>query len=106
MTAVRETKTWKGRSRAGWLSTDGTGCQDTLTLNSEQLIISSRLGTFSFDREEVIQIERAGFAPWLWTGILIRHRKPSYRQYIGFLARGISTGELLQELKNHGYPVA
>lgn len=97
---------YKGQVCVGLLTTQGPGCSETLTISASGLTIRSRLGNFTFDRDNIIRLGRAGVLPWLWTGVRIRHRVSGYPRHIGFWPRHISTGGLLRELSRRGFNVA
>jgi hypothetical protein len=105
MSATKETKSWRGRGHAGWLNTNMPCAPDQLTVSTTELRITSMLGDFTFTPATIVRIERCGFAPFLWMGIMIRHRVPEYPKSIGFRPRGVSPKQILQELRSYGYNV-
>jgi hypothetical protein len=106
MTATKAAKTWRGHAHAGWLNTNMPCAPDQLTVSATELRITSLRGTFTFTPETIVRIERCGFAPFLWRGIMIRHRVTDYPKCIGFRPRGIGPKQILQELQSYGYNVA
>jgi hypothetical protein len=51
----------------------------------------------------VLRIERAGFLPCLWRGLLITHCQAQYPRRIGFVPEEVSTKEILERLRERGY---
>ncbi len=106
MSTTKETKTWRGHAHRGYLNTNHPCAPDQLIVNSNELRITSLLGNFTFRPDSVIRIEQCGFAPFLWRGIMIRHRVANYPKSIGFRPRGISPKEILRVLQSYGYNTA
>lgn len=96
---------WRGAALAGLITTHGVGSGGTLRVTGERLAIDSKVGSFTFTPQEVVCVQRAGFFPWFWAGVLVRHRKASYPARIGFCPRGASSRAVLDALKSFGYPV-
>ncbi len=84
MTVTKETKTWRGHAHAGWLNTYMPCAPDELTVSATELRITSLRGNFTFKPDSIVCIVRCGFAPFLWRGIMIRHRVADYPKSIGF----------------------
>ena len=97
---------WEGAALADGLSTHGAGSAGTMSANRERLTIESKIGSFSFRRQDIASIHRAGVLPWLGAGILVSHRIQGYPDEIGFCPRGTSSQDVLQVLASYGYKVA
>ncbi len=73
----------------------------------DHIELRSLLGNFVLPRDEVRSIERAGFFPWVWVGIRIRHAHDGYPGRIMFSPVLFwRRGRILEHLRSLGYKVA
>jgi hypothetical protein len=96
---------WRGNMCTGLLSTKGPGPRGKLTAGPEGIELRGLLGRLVFRRENVERVERAGFFPWLWMGIRIRHNVAEYPKRIMFCPWLSLSRNILRHLGRLGYNV-
>ena len=104
METDRTQKQWRGAANAGTLTARWPFGK--LVVGPSEIELSSPLGRFVLPKEKVVRVERAGFFPWLWCGVRIRHRVAGHPERLMFcpvlsLSRGI-----MQHLKSLAYNVS
>lgn len=96
---------WWGNMCRGVISTKGPGPRAKLVVSKEQMELRGLMGRLVFRRENVERVERAGFFPWLWMGIRIRHNVPEYPKRIMFCPWLSLSRNILRHLERLGYNV-
>ena len=99
-------KRWQGQMCRGLLSTKGPGFSAKLVAGPDRLELTGLLGHFVFTPQNVERVERAGFFPWFWMGIRIRHHISDYPERIMFCPMFKFSRGILAHLKLLGYTVA
>lgn len=95
---------WNGHMNVAAVATSGPIPSATLKANHDELELAGTLGHFRIPRSQVQRVQRAGFYPWLWGGIRIRHEKPNYPRLIQFCPAGTRSRRIVAALKAMGYP--
>ena len=103
MSARSEPLIWNGRTHFGWPWSPRSGALDILSVSEERLVLTSLLGELHFRPSTVLRIERAGFIPCFYKGVLISHRREGYPGSVGFIPHNASTQEILQGFKTMGF---
>ena len=98
-------KQWRGQMCTGLLSTTGPGHSARLTVGPEQVKLVGLLGNFVFTPQDIERVERAGFFPWLWTGIRIRHNVPDYPKRLMFWPQFALSRTIMQYMRSLGHNV-
>jgi len=98
-------KRWRGHMCRGLLSTQGPWFGAKLAAGPDQLELTGLLGHFVFTPQNVERVERAGFFPWFWMGIRIRHHISNYPDRIMFWPVFSFSQGILEHFKLLGYNV-
>jgi len=96
---------WVGNVCKGVISTKGPGPRAKLVVSKERMELRGLMGRMEFRRENVERVERAGFFPWLWMGIRIRHNVGEYPKRIMFCPWLSLSRNILRHLEQLGYNV-
>ncbi len=77
-----------------------------LIADSEHLVLTGNRGNFSIPCASVIKLGRGGFYPWFFGGIRIRHSVAAFPEELVFKPMGVRERDILDRLREMGYPVA
>ena len=96
---------WEGHISNGVGATTGTDLA-FLSADTNGLVLSGTIGTFTLPRATVVKLGRGKMYPWFFAGISFRHRNPQCPEELQFKPEGVPTREILSRLRALGYPVA
>ena len=94
---------WRGAACVGMLTARWPFGK--LAVGPSDVDLSSLLGHFVLPKEKVVCVERAGFFPWLWCGIRIRHSVSEHPQRLMFCPIFSRSRGIMQHFKSLGYNV-
>ena len=97
---------WEGHMSDDIAATYGPEPLAFLRATPDEIVISGTRGTYSLPRTSVTKIGRGKMYPWFFTGVRIVHSVGSYPKNLQFKPLGGPWQEILQALRQQGYPTA
>jgi hypothetical protein len=97
---------WEGHMCDGVGSTYGPKPTAFLYANSDEILLTGSRGAFRLLRSSISKIGRGKLYPWMFGGITIRHNVASFPKELQFQAMGVRSREILNRLRELGFPMA
>ena len=95
---------WKGHMSDGIGSTYGPEPLAHLSADPDHLILSGNRGNFRLPRSAIRKLGRGGLYPWFFGGIRIRHTAAHFPEELVFKPMVVGEREILNRLRELGYP--
>jgi hypothetical protein len=102
---------WRGEMCSGLFSTKTNtlirnryGAELTCTEDAVRVNAARVRWDYTISKDKIERIGRAGFFPWIWTGIRIHHRDSDIPRRVAFVSYNTSSRDIIEECKRLGYP--